>query len=182
MQLGPVKQGSCWILGQTQRTTASSHRARSSPCPPVQTVPIPNPPWLPASPGNGVWTALLGHHHQHQVLLCIWVCLWWWDMAAVTAPSLLPAALAVGAALQITAGCSIVPMGSEKVGAVLQLCCVALLCPQSAIARNAVIRHNLQSLQLFGIPAYWLTDRICGRLQQTEHSNYRSTRRGKFKS
>lgn len=74
MQLGPVKQGSCWILGQTQRTTASSHRARSSPCPPVQTVPIPNPPWLPASPGNGVWTALLGHHHQHQVLLCIWVC------------------------------------------------------------------------------------------------------------
>lgn len=108
--------------------------------------------------------------------------LWWWDMAAVTAPSLLPAALAVGAALQITAGCSIVPMGSEKVGAVLQLCCVALLCPQSAIARNAVIRHNLQSLQLFGIPAYWLTDRICGRLQQTEHSNYRSTRRGKFKS
>lgn len=93
-----------------------------------------------------------------------------YGMAAVTAPSLLLAAPAVGAALRITAGCSIVPVGSGKVGAVLQLCCVALLCPQSAITQNMVIRHNLQSLQLFGIPVYWLTDRICDRLQQIDRA------------
>lgn len=57
------------------------------------------------------------------------------------------------------------PLQSEQLSE-SQLSCVTLLCPQSAITRNTVIRHKVQSLQLLGIPVYWLTDRIWSRIRQ----------------
>lgn len=62
-------------------------------------------------------------------------------------------------------------MGWEKVGAA-----AAALLPSSALSsecnypKHRVIRHNLQSPQLSGIPVYWLTDRICSRMQQVDRA------------
>lgn len=64
---------------------------------------------------------------------------------------------------------NIVPMDWEEVGAA-----AAALLLYSALSsvcnypKHRVIRHNLQSLQLFGIPLYWVIDSIGSRMQQIE--------------
>lgn len=107
-------------------------------------------------------------------------CLSPWDMmTTITAPPL-QSSLAVKASS--TQG-TILPMDWEKVGAAAAaLLRYSALSSECNYPKHRVIRHNLQSLQLFGIPVYWLTDRIGSRIQQIEHSNYRFTLRGRFKS
>lgn len=64
---------------------------------------------------------------------------------------------------------NILPMGWEEVGAAaVVLLLYSALSSVCNYPKHRVIRHNLQSLQLFGIPLYWLTDRIGSRMQQIE--------------
>jgi len=96
-------------------------------------------------------------------------CLCPWDtMTTVTAPYL-QSSLAVKAS---TTQGNILPMDWGEVGAAAAaaLLCYSALSSECNYPKHRVIRHNLQSLQLFGIPVYWLTDRICSRKQQIDRA------------
>lgn len=102
-----------------------------------------------------------------------------WDRTTLTVPALQPSPAVQAPSTQG----NILPVDWEKVGAAAAaLLCYSALSSECNYPKHKVIRHNLQSLQLFGIPVYWLTDRICSRMQEIEHSNYTFTLRGRFKS
>lgn len=119
------------------------------------------------------------HCHQLQGLFCIWILSQWEIMTTNNAPSL-QSSLAVKAS---STQANILPLNWKMMGAAAAaLLCYSALSSECNYLKHGVIRHYLQSLQLFGIPVYWLTDRFCRRMQQIEHSNYRFTLRGRFKS
>lgn len=105
--------------------------------------------WL--LPGRGSSQGCRGHPRQPQGLFCTWTCL-----------GLLPCSRS---SFLNHYGISFLWIW-RRWGPLPQLCCITLLCLQSAITRNTVIRHKVQSLQLLGILVYWLTDRIWSRIRQ----------------
>lgn len=120
------------------------------------------PPQTPTTRGHAARHSSRTHHHPPKGCSAHGFCLCQWD-----APQPL-LHLHLAAKASSTQG-NILPVGCEEVGAaaaVLLLC--AALSSVCNYPKHRVMRHNLQSLQLFGIPLYWLTDRTGSRMQQIE--------------